>query len=110
MDFGCFRALDVRANRKNRRMLDLVVRASDMGSPPLYNDVDVRIFVEDVNDHGPRFEKDLYNVEIPENTKGGIPILKVYFVIVEVQFLSIQICSVFNALIWQFNMTDMFLG
>ena len=78
MFFGYSRALDVRGNRKNRRMIDLVVRASDMGSPPLYNDVDVRIFVEDINDHGPRFEKDLYNVKIPENTKGGIPILKVY--------------------------------
>ena len=74
-------------------MLDLVVRASDMGSPPLYNDVDVRIFVEDINDHGPRFEKDLYNVEIPENTNGGTSILKVYFAIVEIQATPFQSSS-----------------
>ena len=74
-------------------MLDLVVRASDMGSPPLYNDVDVRIFVEDINDHGPRFENDLYYVEIPEDTKGGTSILKAYFAIVEIQTTPIQIGS-----------------
>ena len=73
-----FRALDIRSSRKNRRMLNLVIRASDMGAPPLHNDVDVRIFVEDVNDHGPRFEKDLYNIQIPENTDGGAPILLVH--------------------------------
>ena len=63
----------------NRRMLDLVIRATDMGSPPLHNDVDVKIFVEDVNDHGPRFEQDQYYLEIPEDIEGGVPILQVYF-------------------------------
>ena len=59
-------------------MLDLIIRASDMGSPSLHNDVDVRIFVEDVNDHGPRFERDQYHLEIPEDIEGGVPILQVY--------------------------------
>ena len=49
-----------------------------MGSPPLHNDVDVRIFVEDVNDYGPRFEQDQYYLEIPEDIEGGVPILQVY--------------------------------
>ena len=61
----------------DRRLIKLVVRASDLGSPSLHNDVELRIFVEDVNDHGPRFEKDFYDVIIPENIKGGAPILKV---------------------------------
>jgi hypothetical protein len=58
-------------------MLNLIIRASDLGSPSLYNDVEVQIFVEDVNDHGPRFKKDLYDIKIPENIQGGVPILKV---------------------------------
>ena len=58
-------------------MLNLIIRASDLGSPSLYNDAEVRIFVEDVNDHGPRFTKDMYDVKIPENIKAGSPILMV---------------------------------
>ena len=58
-------------------MLNLIIRASDLGSPSLHNDVEVRIFVEDVNDHGPRFKNDHYDIQIPENIQGGAPILKV---------------------------------
>ena len=58
-------------------MLRLIVRASDLGSPTLYNDAEIRIFVEDVNDHGPRFENDLYYIKIPENVEVGKPILRV---------------------------------
>ena len=54
-----------------------------MGSPSLHNDVDVRIFVEDVNDHGPRFEKDLYSIQIPENIEGGVPIIQVFKLIIK---------------------------
>ena len=58
-------------------MVRLLVRASDLGSPPLHTDTEIRIFVEDVNDHGPRFEKDLYNVKIPENIESGTSFLTV---------------------------------
>ena len=66
-------------NHKRRRLFKLVVRASDLGTPSLYNDVEIRIFVLDINDHGPRFEKDIYSVQIPENIKGGTPIIQVSF-------------------------------
>ena len=62
-------------------MLNLIIRAYDLGSPSLFNDVEVSISVEDVNDHGPRFKKDLYEIKIPENIQGGAPILKVIDII-----------------------------
>ena len=62
---------------QRRRLLNLKVRAYDLGTPSLHTEVEVRIFVLDRNDHGPKFEKDLYTVKIREDTEGGTPIIKV---------------------------------
>ena len=62
---------------QRRRLLNLKVRAYDLGAPSLHSEVEVRIFVLDRNDHGPKFEKDLYTVNIPEDIEGGTPIIKV---------------------------------
>ena len=61
---------------QRRRLLNLKVRAYDLGTPSLHTEVEVRIFVLDRNDHGPKFEKDLYTVNIPEDTEGGTPIIR----------------------------------
>ena len=69
--------IDNSINNQGRRLFKLIVRAYDLGTPSLHNDVEIRIFVLDVNDHGPRFQQDVYRVKIPENIKGGTSIIKV---------------------------------
>ena len=73
----------------------MTVRAFDLGTPSLYSDVNVRVFILDQNDHAPKvslslFVQDLrrhsdffqfqthkYWVDIPEDTPGGTPVLQV---------------------------------
>ena len=50
-------------------------RASDRGSPALWSDCRVAVHVTDVNDHRPAFREAAYRVSVPEDTKGGTPIL-----------------------------------
>ncbi|KAI4457764.1 fat atypical cadherin-related [Holotrichia oblita] len=64
-------------SEENVRQLKLIVRASDLGMPTLFSDVPLTIYIQDVNDHAPIFEKLFYNVTIPENTSSGVMILQV---------------------------------
>ncbi|KAG8235451.1 hypothetical protein J437_LFUL011362 [Ladona fulva] len=59
------------------REINLVIRAKDLGSPPLHTDVPAIIYVHDVNDHSPKFEKPHYMQSIPEVMGGGTSIMQV---------------------------------
>ena len=37
-------------NENGQRMFNLTIRAQDLGVPPLYSDVQVKVFVQDQND------------------------------------------------------------
>ena len=52
-------------------------RASDRGSPRLWSDCRVSVHVGDVNDHRPTFREPAYRVSVPEDTRGGTPLLQV---------------------------------
>jgi hypothetical protein len=65
------------SGRDDERVYNMTVRAFDLGTPSLWADVPVRVFVLDQNDHAPQFESHKYWVDIPEDTPGGTPVLKV---------------------------------
>jgi len=68
---------DVTGRGVNVRPVSLVVQAQDMGTPSLSSQVLVTIYVQDVNDHAPQFEKHEYTRSIPEDMQGGSSILQV---------------------------------
>ena len=68
---------DVTGRGVNVRPISLVVQAQDMGTPSLSSQILVTIYVQDVNDHAPQFEKHEYTRSIPEDMQGGSSILKV---------------------------------
>ncbi|XP_046405905.1 cadherin-23 [Ischnura elegans] len=57
--------------------INLVIRAQDQGNPPLHTDVPLIIYLLDMNDHGPVFEKSHYQRAIYEDMSGGTSILQV---------------------------------
>ncbi|XP_067619192.1 cadherin-23 [Eurosta solidaginis] len=59
------------------REIDLLVRARDSGIPMLSTIVPVLIYVEDVNDNAPIFQKNFYSKTIAEDLTGGSSILRV---------------------------------
>ncbi|XP_024946017.1 cadherin-23 isoform X2 [Cephus cinctus] len=59
------------------RPLRLIVRARDMGSPSLSSDAPLIIYLKDVNDNAPAFERTLYKRSIPEDLSGGTTVLQV---------------------------------
>ncbi|XP_054726430.1 cadherin-23 [Anastrepha obliqua] len=59
------------------REIDLLVRARDSGIPMLSSVVPVLVYLEDVNDNPPIFQKNFYAKTIPEDLPGGSSILQV---------------------------------
>ena len=59
------------------KMYNMTVRAFDLGSPSLWSDVSVMVYVTDMNDNAPQFPVTDYRVTIPEDTPGGTPVIKV---------------------------------
>jgi cadherin 23 len=59
------------------RTFELILRAHDLGNPPLHSDVTVTVFVTDKNDHTPVFESSHYRVAIDEDAVGGTEIISV---------------------------------
>ncbi|XP_035755124.1 protocadherin-16 [Egretta garzetta] len=55
--------------------LDLVVEASDHGSPSLSSWTTVQLQVLDVNDHSPSFQVPRYNASVPEDLRPGTTVL-----------------------------------
>jgi len=65
----------------NLRPINLVVQAQDRGLPSLSDETHVIVYVEDVNDFGPKFESGSYETTISEDLIGGSTVLQVIFVI-----------------------------
>lgn len=62
----------------NVRSINLMVEARDLGVPSLSNQVPVTIYVEDVNDHSPRFEQSFYQTSVAEDLPPGSSVLQVF--------------------------------
>lgn len=54
-----------------------VSQAYDLGERPLSSEVPVVVYVADVNDHAPQFDRPLYRKAIPEDTPPGTSITQV---------------------------------
>uniref|UniRef100_A0A673BM47 Cadherin domain-containing protein n=2 Tax=Sphaeramia orbicularis TaxID=375764 RepID=A0A673BM47_9TELE len=52
-------------------IIELTVKISDKGTPPLSDLVNVTINLEDINDNGPEFEAPSYSFSVKEGEKGG---------------------------------------
>jgi len=74
-----YEALPINQGHKEMiiRQLRLTVRARDMGTPSLISDVPLMIYLRDVNDNAPVFERTLYKRNIPEDLPGGTSIVQV---------------------------------
>lgn len=59
------------------KAISLLVEARDRGVPSLASEVPVIVYVEDMNDHAPRFEQSVYQASIPEDLVAGSTILQV---------------------------------
>ena len=59
------------------KMYNMTIRAFDLGSPSLWSDVPVVVYIVDQNDNAPQFPVTDYKVTIPEDTPGGTPIIQV---------------------------------
>ena len=56
----------------------LVVTATDSGDPPLYDQTNIRIIVDDVNDNTPVFTVDKYSGSIREDASVGSTVVQVF--------------------------------
>lgn len=59
------------------REIHLMIRARDSGIPMLSTVAPVLIYVQDVNDNAPIFQKNFYAKSIPEDLQGGSSIMQV---------------------------------
>ena len=61
-----------------RRLFNLIVIASDQGSPPQLSRMEIKIHLQDINDNPPMFHQQLpFTKSIPENTVVGTSVLKI---------------------------------
>ncbi|KAG7212887.1 hypothetical protein KM043_002239 [Ampulex compressa] len=74
-----YEALPISQGHKERivRPLKLTVRARDMGTPSLSSDAPLVIYLKDINDNAPTFERALYKRSIPEDLPGGTSVVQV---------------------------------
>ena len=59
------------------KIFNLTVRGFDLGTPSLFTDVSVIVYLVDTNDNPPVFSRLQYSVTIPEDTPGLTPVLQV---------------------------------
>ena len=62
-------------NRETRPSYDLLIRASDHGSPPQHTDANLTISILDANDFNPVLDQSFYNPDIAENVPIGTPVI-----------------------------------
>lgn len=67
----------VRQANADMREIELLIRARDSGIPMLSTVVPVLIYVQDVNDNPPIFQKNFYTKTVPEDLPGGSSVLQV---------------------------------
>uniref|UniRef100_A0A1A8F3H1 Protocadherin 7b n=1 Tax=Nothobranchius korthausae TaxID=1143690 RepID=A0A1A8F3H1_9TELE len=63
-------------DREQRDSYELALRVRDGGDPPRSSQAILRVMITDVNDNSPRFEKSVYEADLPENSPPGAPILQ----------------------------------
>jgi len=63
-------------DRELRDSYELTLRVRDGGDPPRSSQSILRVMITDVNDNSPRFEKSVYEADLPENSSPGAPILQ----------------------------------
>ena len=55
------------------KVYEIRVEAYDLGVPtPLMSDLDLTIYVRNINDHAPQFTTDLFVANFTENKKPGV--------------------------------------
>lgn len=81
------------------RPLRLTVRARDMGSPSLSSDAPLIIYLKDINDNAPAFERTLYKRSIPEDLPGGTSVVQVFILSQTLRNEMIKIRNKFVCLI-----------
>jgi len=59
------------------RPFRLLVAATDLGQPPLTSQSHVTVFVVDVNDHAPAFQRESYAAAVDEDAVAGDRIIQV---------------------------------
>ncbi|XP_018592902.2 protocadherin-1 isoform X1 [Scleropages formosus] len=64
-------------DREQKDSYDLSIKVVDGGSPPRYSSALLRIIITDANDNAPKFEKSIYEAELPENSPVGHSVLQV---------------------------------
>ena len=64
-------------DRERNDSFELVIKASDKGSPPLSDTKTLNVTILDSNDHNPEFSTDLYTAELKENLPEGTFVLTV---------------------------------
>ncbi|XP_071547487.1 cadherin-23 isoform X5 [Panulirus ornatus] len=60
------------------RYFNLTIKAFDLGERSLSSEVPVVVYVADVNDHAPQFDRPLYRKAIPEDTPPGTSVTQVF--------------------------------
>ncbi|XP_055377759.1 cadherin-23 isoform X2 [Condylostylus longicornis] len=68
---------DLQLGYDNIQAINLTVRARDSGMPILWSDINVTIYIQDINDNTPIFEKNYYSKVIPEDLPAGSSILAI---------------------------------
>ncbi|XP_041926116.1 protocadherin-7b isoform X2 [Alosa sapidissima] len=63
-------------DREQRDSYELTLRVKDGGDPARSSQAILRVMITDVNDNSPRFEKSVYEADLPENSPPGAPILQ----------------------------------
>lgn len=76
----------------NLRPINLVIQAQDHGLPSLSDETHVIVYVEDVNDFGPKFESSSYETIISEDLVGGSTVLEVRSHLKKNVYLIYQLC------------------
>ncbi|XP_039607199.1 protocadherin-7b isoform X3 [Polypterus senegalus] len=64
-------------DREQRDSYELTLRVRDGGDPARSSQAILRVLITDVNDNSPRFEKSVYEADLPENSSPGTPILQI---------------------------------
>ncbi|XP_075131422.1 protocadherin gamma-C5-like isoform X11 [Leptodactylus fuscus] len=62
---------DGRLDRENQAQYEIMVTASDLGSPPMRTQTKITLDISDVNDNPPVFQQSAYNAFIKENNEAG---------------------------------------
>lgn len=67
----------LKLDRESIKAHYFLVIATDHGVPAQSASASLTIIVDDVNDHAPRFDRQVYNIDFPENQNIGFPVLTI---------------------------------